>query len=160
MTLHLDTISESLRKSLNAKIQEAITTFDPEIVFKRMQSQLLNNANEVADKMLGLDRRWSSLDIDSKGLLYKHLEPRIKGLVTEYLEPRIANATASLLATKQIQNLIDRAIKRKVVETVENLGGYKNHLEGTIETMVEEEIEKTISAWAASQPDNSWVINK
>ena len=160
MTTLLESTQETLRKHLHEQIHEAIADFDATAILQSIKDDTLAKATEIAQNLMGLETRWSSLDLTSSGLLSKHLGPIVKDLVVGHLEPIIKAEVPRLLATKQIQDLILRAIKREVKDNVASLGGYKNSLKDQIEEMVTKEVAKVAEDWMSQQLDDSWLDHK
>lgn len=160
MATLLEVTQETLRKHLHDQIHEAIVDFDATAILQSIKDDTLAKATEISQSLMGLETRWSNLELTSSGLLSKHLGPIVKDLVVCHLEPIIRTEVPRLLATKHIQDLILRAIKREVKDNVASLGGYKNSLKDQIEEMVTAEIAKVAKAWISQQVDDSWLDQK
>lgn len=160
MTTLLEATQEILRKHLHDQIHEAIVDFDATAILQSIKDDTLAKATEIAQSLMGLETRWSNLELTSSGLLSKHLGPIVKDLVVCHLEPIIRAEVPRLLATKHIQDMIIRVIRREVKDNIASLGGYKNSLKDQIEEMVTKEVAKVAEDWLSQQADDSWLSQK
>jgi hypothetical protein len=160
MATLLEATQEALRKHLHEQIHEAIVDFDAAAILQSIKDDTLAKATEISQTLMGLETRWSNLELTHSGLLNKHLGPIVKDLVTNHLEPIVRAEVPRLLATKQVRDLILRVIKREVEDDVASLGGYNNSLKDTIEEMVTKEIAKVTESWISQQVDDDWLDPK
>ena len=160
MTTLLKATQETLHKHLHDQIHEAIVDFDATAILQSIKDDTLDKATEIAQSLMGLETRWSNLELTSSGLLSKHLGPIVKDLVVCHLEPIIRAEVPRLLATKHIQDMIIRVIKREIKYNVASLGGYKNSPKDQIEEMVMKEIVKVTESWISHQVDGNWLDPK
>jgi hypothetical protein len=155
----LDSTRETLRTHLHEQIHDAIIAFDATEILKRVQDDVLAKATEISQAMLGLETRWSNLELTSSGILTKHLTPIVKDMVEQHLTPMIKTEVLRLLATKSIQDLILRTIKREVKDNIQNLGSYKSAIRTDIEDLVNTEVKRVTESWISEQVDDEWLAS-
>lgn len=157
MTSVSQSTKDFLHKEVERQVLSALTRFDPDDLLTTMRKHVQQDIEKVTDDLLGIDRRWSEISLSKSGALMPYLTPHVTAAMDTHMKPLILAELDKQLKSASIRSLITRAVKRKVKDYIEELGGYKSHLSELIEKHIESEIASIAQSYMSSQESDDWL---
>ena len=139
----LAAVRDAAKKRFEAQVLKAYAELDEGAVLQRVQDDVVRRLEEVTKSMLGIDDRWSAIELKEGGLR-RHLEPIMERLLQEKVKPMFEAEVARLLEQKTIKTALNKAIKRRVESAVYGIENHRTDATNDFEKLISAEIEKTM----------------
>lgn len=149
----LQKLRNAAKKKLENKILEAYNKFDVKTLVSHIEQRLIGEAEDITDKLLGIDRRWSDVEIKD-GRLRAIIQPEIDRILEEKAAPAIRAEVARVMELKSIQTAIQKAIKARIQNAIYNLEHYNSDIGKKIDELMKAETDKIFAEYTKpSQQD-------
>lgn len=137
------------KRKLETKIIDAFDTYDVKNILESIEERMMGDAADIADKLMGIDRRWSELDI-KEGRLRAIIEPAVDRALKEVAEPLILAELARVIELKTIQAAIKKAVKQRVTDAIYSIECYSSsETAKKIDSLVQAEISEVFKEYTS-----------
>lgn len=145
----LERFREAAKTELERKLTQAYADFDIGKAFSVIEERLLKEATAITDALLGIDRKWSEIEIKD-GKIRDYIKGLVDTCLAEKLGPKIEREIARQLELKTIEKAIDRKVKGLIESTIYNIDSSYNATGKKIDAIVNTEIERIFEEWTSN----------
>lgn len=146
---NLKAIRSSAIKELEKRMSDAYAAYSVEDSIAHIEERLVNDLHVTTDKLLGIDRRWSDIEI-KEGRLRAILDPEIDRILSEKIKPLMEAEIARVMELQTIQKAIKKAIKDRIDSALYGITRSNSEIGACIDKAVNTEIDTLFKEWTAS----------
>lgn len=148
-TIDLQCVRNAAKRALEQRIIKAYSSVDEQELIKTIEVRLQSEINAISDSLLGIDRRWSEIEI-KEGRLRDILNPAINEMLEERAKPLILDLIATFLNQQTFKKIMHQAIKTRLHNAIQDFTrGTSSEVGRTIDKMVQEELQKTLAEFTS-----------
>lgn len=136
------TLHKVARKRLEDKILQAYADFDPATIKDALSKRLIDEAHDIADKLLGIDKTWHETRLKDNGRLNTLVGNAVDEILSETLQPMMIEEVKRQVNLKSIKTLVNNAIKERVQSAIRSTAYGNSEMSRSIDALVTREMSK------------------
>ena len=145
-----ENMKRAAKLKLETRIHEAYEKFDTSKLIKAIEERLIGEALDVSDKLMGVDRRWSELEV-KEGRIKQIIQEDVDTLIEEKAGPIILAEVARMLELKSIKTALRDAIKTRINSAIRNIeNSYNSEIGKKLDNLVTAELEAVFKEYTES----------
>lgn len=145
-----ENMKRAAKLKLESRIHEAYEKFDTSKLIEAIEERLIGEALDVSDKLMGIDRRWSEIEV-KEGRIRQIIQDDVDTLIEEKAKPIILAEMARILELKSVKTALRDAIKSRINSAIRNIEtSYNSDVGKRIDALVTAELEAVFKEYTES----------
>ena len=145
-----ENMKRAAKLKLESRIHEAYEKFDTSKLIEAVEERLIGEALDVSDKLMGIDRRWSEIEV-KEGRIRQIIQNDVDTLIEEKAKPIILAEMARVLELKSVKTAFRDAIKNRINSAIRNIeSSYNSDIGKRIDALVAAELELVFKEYTES----------
>lgn len=147
MKKKLSVARTAVRAALEARIMHAYENYDIQASITSIEARILADVHTITDTLLGVNRRWSTLEIQ-EGMIDDLIKPEIHRVLTKVVAPIIEAKVKELVSSVSIQEALNAVVRARIKSALDGIGRRNCDIGNQIDAIVKGEVDSVFAEYA------------